>query len=59
MRKGARKSPPTFVCNRDEGAIKDVSHKERVGKKRQGTHKNAVTLRKKVAKPGHGPSALR
>lgn len=36
MRKWARISVPTFVCDRDEGAINNVSHKERRGKKRQG-----------------------
>lgn len=59
MRKWARISVPTFVCDRDERAIKDVSHQERRGKKRQGTYKNAVNLTEKVAKPGHVLSALR
>lgn len=59
MRRWVRISVPTFVCDIDEGAIKDVSHKDRGVKKRQGTYKNAVTLREKIAKPGHGLSALR
>lgn len=59
MRKWARISVPTFVCDRDEGAIKDVSHKDRVGKKSQGTCQNAVILREKLAKPGHVPYAPR
>lgn len=50
MRKWARISVPTFVCDRDEGAINNVSHKERRGKKRQGAYKNAVNLRKKGCK---------
>lgn len=52
LRKWARISVPTFVCDRDEGAIKDFSHKDRGGKKRQGTCNNAAILREKVARLG-------